>query len=104
MPFLIGKYTSDLTLSKTSPGFYVSAVQTFENTMRKGEIALYKQFLHIPRCFLPFWITFCHYYQIQNCRPQTLSVWKSLKFVIWERVKLLTTLLTKMPMVDYLQH
>ena len=46
------------TLSQTSPGFYVS----FENTVGKGEIA--------------------H----NDCCLQTLSVWKSLKFVILERV------------------
>ena len=31
--------------------------------------------------------TFWHLYQIQNCHLQTFSVWKSLKFVVWERVK-----------------
>ena len=35
-----------------------------------------------PQCFLPVWITCCHFYQIWNCRLQTLSVWKSLKFVV----------------------
>ena len=29
----------------------------------------------------------CHFHQIQNCRLQTLSFWKSLKFIIRERVK-----------------
>ena len=28
-----------------------------------------------------------------NCHPQTLSVWKSLKFVVWERVNLCCKLL-----------
>ena len=40
-----------------------------------------------PQCFLPFQSTFCHFHFIQNCRLQTLSVWKSLKFVVWKRVK-----------------
>ena len=31
--------------------------------------------------FLPFLL-------IPNCHLQTLSVWKSLKFVVWERVKI----------------
>ena len=60
----------------------------FENTVGKGEIARNEQFLLFPQCFLSFWITFCHFCQIWNCRLQTLSVWKSLKFVVWERVKL----------------
>ena len=44
---LFGK---ELTLSQTSPGFYVSA----ENSVVKGEIARYEQFLLFPQCFLPF--------------------------------------------------
>ena len=31
---------------------------------------------------------FCHIHQIWNGRLQTLSIWKSLKFVFWEKVKL----------------
>ena len=58
----------------------------FENSVGKGEIARNKQFLLLPQCFLPFWITSCHFHQIANCRLQTLSVWQSLKFVVWERV------------------
>ena len=59
---------------------------SLENTVGKGEIAHNEQFLLFPQCFLPIWRTFCHFHQIQNCHLQTLSVWKSLKFVIWERV------------------
>ena len=55
----------------------------FENTLGKGEIARNEQFLLFPQCFLPIWITFCHFHQIWNCRLQTLSVWNSLKFVVW---------------------
>ena len=44
---------NSLTLSQTSPGFYVSAAQSFENTVGKGEIARYEQFLLFPQCFLP---------------------------------------------------
>ena len=76
-------------LSQTSPGFYVSSVQVFENTEGKGEIARHEQFLLFPQYFLPVWITFCHFYQISNCRLLTLSVWKSLKFVIWDRVNMI---------------
>ena len=46
--------------------------------------------LLFPHCFLPFWRTFCHFHQIQNCM-QTLSVWKSLKFVVWEKVNTFLT-------------
>ena len=58
----------------------------FKNTMGKREIAHNEQFLLFPQCFLPIWRAFCHCYQ--NCRLQTLTVWKGLKFVVWERVKL----------------
>ena len=36
----------------------------FENTVGKGEIARYEQFLLCPKCFLPIWRTFCHLHQI----------------------------------------
>ena len=46
-----------------------------------------EQFLLFPQRFLPFWRTFPHFHRISNCRKQTFSVWESLKFVVWERVK-----------------
>ena len=60
--------------------------KSFENIAGKGEIARNEQFLLFPQCFLYFQRTFYHFHQNQNCRLQTLSVWKSLKFVVWERV------------------
>ena len=48
----------------------------FKNIVGRGEIAHNEQFLLFPQCFPTFWITFSHVY----------SVWKSLKFVAWERV------------------
>ena len=54
--------------------------------MGKGEIAHNEQFLFFPQCFLPVWRTSFHFHEIWNCRLQTLSVWKSLKFVVWQRV------------------
>ena len=56
--------------------------KSLENTVGKGEIARNEQFLLFPQCFLAVWRTFCHVHQVQNCRLQTLSVWKSLKFVV----------------------
>ena len=60
---------------------------SFGNTEGKGEIAHNKQFLLFCQCFLPIWLTLFYFHQIFYCRLQTLSVWKSLKFDIWERVK-----------------
>ena len=62
---------------------FVKGSKPFENTVGKGEIARNEQFLLFPQCFLLFWKTFFHFRQIWNCRLQTLSVWKSLKFVVW---------------------
>ena len=41
-------YTLVLTLSQTSLGFYMSAIQVLENTVGKGEIARKEQFLLLP--------------------------------------------------------
>ena len=32
-----------------------------KNTAEQGEIARYEQFFLFPQCFLPIWITFCHF-------------------------------------------
>ena len=54
--------------------------------MGKEEIAGNEEFLLFPQCLLPFWRIVFHFHEIWNCRLQTLSVWKSLKFVVWVRV------------------
>ena len=61
--------------------------KSFENTVGKGKIARNEQFLLFPQCFLPTWRILRHLSEIQNCRLHTLSVWKSKKSVVWERVK-----------------
>ena len=55
--------------------------------MGKGEIARDEQFLLFPQCFLPVWRASFQFNQTLNCRLQTLTVWKGLKFIVWERVK-----------------
>ena len=62
--------------------------KSFENTSGKGEIARNEQFLLFPQCFLSVWGTFFHLHLTSVCRLQTLSVWKSLKFIVWERVRI----------------
>ena len=61
--------------------------KSFENTVGKGEIACNEQFLLFALCFLLVSRPFCFFHQIRNCCLQTLSIWKNLKFVVWERVK-----------------
>ena len=75
---------TSLTLSQTSPGFYV--FKSFENTVGKGEIAHNEQFLLFP-VFSTRLENFLSFSSNLICRRQTLSVWKSLKYVVWERVK-----------------
>ena len=60
----------------------------FKKTVGTGEIGHNKQFLLFLQCFLFVWRTFCHFHLIWNYRLQTLSVWKILKFVFWERVNM----------------
>ena len=60
--------------------------KSFENTVGKGKIARNEQFLLFP-VFSTYWRTLCRFYQTFNCRLQTLSVWKSFVFVVWEMVK-----------------
>ena len=79
--------TPFLTLSPTSPVFYVSTVQTaFENTVGNEEIARYEQFLVFLRCFYHFEELSAIFtkFDIVICK---LSFWKSLKSVVWETVK-----------------
>ena len=53
-------------------------------TLREKEnLLVTSNFSFYPQCFQPVWITFCQIHQIWNCRLQTLSVSKSLKFVVW---------------------
>ena len=76
-----------LTFTKQTLVFTCLQYKSFEDTVGKGEIVHKEQFLLFPQCFLPIWRTFCHFHQIRNCRLQTLLVWKSLKTVVWEKVK-----------------
>ena len=70
-----------------NPWFLRACSTSLENIVRKGEIAPNKQFLLFSHCFLPIRRSLHHFHQVQKCHLQTLSVWKSLEFVIWERVK-----------------
>ena len=58
---------------QTSPGFYMSAVQIFENTAGKGEM-VHTMLSLLLENFMPF-----------SSNP----VRKNLKFVVWKRVKTL---------------
>ena len=53
-------------LFSNKPWVYMSAVQVFENTVRKGEIACIEQFLLFLHCFLPFNRTFNHFFSFSH--------------------------------------
>ena len=54
----------ELTHSDTMTQLTPLGNKPFENIVGKGEIARNDQFLLFPQCFLPAWITFCHFRQI----------------------------------------
>ena len=54
----------EVSHSHTMTPFDALGNKPFENTVGKGEIARNEQFLLFPQCFLPVWITFCHFRQI----------------------------------------
>ena len=76
-----------LTLSRTSPGFYVSAVQVLKTLWEKEKLLVTSNFSFSHSLFYPskdlsvifvkFEIVVCKLFQFE----------KSLKFAIWERVK-----------------
>ena len=72
-----------LPIPKQALVFTCLQYMSYESTAGKGAIARNEQLLLFPQCFQPVWSTFCHFHQILH----TFSVWKSLKFVVWERVK-----------------
>ena len=69
---------------KQSLVFTCLQCKSLENTVGKGETACNEQFLLFQKSCLFVWRTFCYFHQIQNYCLQTLSVQKSLKFVVWE--------------------
>ena len=71
-----------LTLSQTGPCFY-EAFRKHSGKSRncpKGTISSF------PHSIYTLLENFLQFYQIWNCRLQTLTIWKSLKFLIWKRI------------------
>ena len=68
--------------------FFSSAVQAFWKQCGKRRNCS-KQAISpfLTVFFYLFEEPFFHFCQIWNCRLRSLSVWKSLKFVVWEKVK-----------------
>ena len=75
------------TLSRTNPVFLRVCIRSLLKTLWKKEKLLIMNNFSFSHCiFHPFLRTFRHFLQNCNCSRQTLSVWNSLQFVVWERV------------------
>ena len=62
--------------------------KSFENTMGKGELTRYEQFLLFPLCFLlPFGGVSAFFFEFKIVVCKLLQDRKNINFVIWERVE-----------------
>ena len=66
----------------------VCSTNCLKTLWEKEKLLILSNFSISPRCFLPFWRSLYHFRLILNCRLQTLYVWKSLNFIVWERVRI----------------
>ena len=80
----------NLTLSQNKSCFlYACGTSLLKTLWEQKKLFVMSYFSFSPQWFfflLPVWRTFCHVHQVQNCCLQILSVWRSLKFVVWVRV------------------
>ena len=65
----------------------VCSTSLLKTMWEKEKLLVTNNFFFSHGVFLSILSTFRHFYQIWNFRLQTLSVWKTPKFVVWERVK-----------------
>ena len=86
-----------------SPAFFLFQIYPFPNKLlflcvtskshlktlwEKEESLVNSNFSFFPKCFLPFPRELSTFYiKFKNYHMQFLSVWKSLKFDLWERVR-----------------
>ena len=75
------------TIPKQARVFTCLQLKSSENNVGKGETARFTSNFSFSTVFSNRLENFCHFHQVLNCRLQTLRVWKSLKFVILERIK-----------------
>ena len=73
------------TLFQTSSGFHVSAEHLLKTLREKEKLLVTSNFSFSPCVFYSFEELSAIF--IKLCHLQTLSIRKSLKFVVWERVK-----------------
>ena len=77
-----------ITLSQNKTLFlHVFSTSLLKTLWVKEKLFVTSNFSFSHSFFNPFREPFHHFHQNNKCRLQTLSVWKSLKFVVWEWVK-----------------
>ena len=77
-----------LTISQESPCFYVSPVQSFwKQCEKRRNCSLRAISPFSPHCFYPFVELSVSYIVSKIFAYKLFQAWKSLKFVVWERVK-----------------
>ena len=65
----------------------VCSTSLLKTLMEKKKLLVTSNFSFSISVFYPFGQLSAIYITIYNCHLQTLSVWKSLKLVVWEKVK-----------------
>ena len=87
-PFSSGTFnTLSFNPFPNKPWFlHVCCTSLLKTLWEKKKLLVTSNFSFSDSVLCPFEKLFFHFHHIQNCRLQTLSVWKSLKFVVWERV------------------
>ena len=76
-----------LTLSQTSPGFYVSALELFLQILwEKEKLLVTSNFSFSNSVFFPFGELSVTFITVKIVVCKSLLVGMSLKFVVWERV------------------
>ena len=79
-------YQGHSTLSQSNPCLYVSVVQVLRENCWKRRNCLERTISPFSTVFSTVLENFPIFHQLKNWRLQTPSVWKNLKFVVWERI------------------
>ena len=64
---------------------YVCCISLLKTLQEKEKLLVTSNFSFSYNVYYPFRALSAFFYQIENCRLQTLSVWKGPIFVVWER-------------------
>ena len=66
---------------------HVCSTKILKTLLVKEKLLVMSNFSFSHSVFETFWRTSRHFHQFWNCLLQTISVWKSLKFAFWDRLK-----------------